>query len=116
MAQSATLFSTNCSSTTGQKDCLGTVERPNHPDSSCPLALTDDLLAMLDQHFLDDGPELLDGSDGLQKKKKRVKVLVRRTPRGPARHEDTHQVATLCQLRMHAALQRQTCAQTRLPA
>lgn len=48
------------------------MERPNHPDSSCPLALTDDLLAMLDQHFLDDGPELLDGSDGLQKKKKKI--------------------------------------------
>lgn len=31
------------------------------------LLLTDDLLAMLDQHFLDDGPELLDGFDGLQK-------------------------------------------------
>lgn len=43
---------------------------PKHPDASRPRALTDDLLAVFDQHFLHHGAELLDGFDGLQDKKK----------------------------------------------
>lgn len=35
-----------------------------------PRALTDDLLAVFDQHFLHDDPELLDGFDGLREEKK----------------------------------------------
>lgn len=85
-------------------------------------ALTDDLLAVFDQHFLHDGPELLDGFDGLRGKKTKQNGKGRCQAGGSEGggasrgRPETHQIAALRQLWMDAPLQRQTRAQTRLPA
>lgn len=144
MALSATLLRTNCSSETGNYRLSGHFsKRPKPSDEGTnrtnppvsirifyqhPDILTDDLLAMLDQHFLNDRSEMFDGFNCLQNRETRCmktnlqisRIVQTKVSQYEAVTRDkrweTNQFSALCQLWVYASLQRQTGAQTCLPA